>query len=106
MKNTTYSDLHVRLDKETKNKAETILGNFGISPSTAVNIFYRQVIEHEGLPFEVRKRRVEGLVDFDSLSPEDISVHIENAREEIARGKSRPADEVFAEILGEEYAKI
>ena len=44
---------HARLTPEIKEKAESILKGLGISISAAHEIFYRQIIAHEGLPFEV-----------------------------------------------------
>ena len=45
---------HARLTPEVKEKAEAILKKLGISISTAYEIFYRQVIAHNGLPFDVQ----------------------------------------------------
>ncbi len=45
---------HARLTPEVKEKAETILKELGISISTAYEMFYRQIIAHNGLPFDVR----------------------------------------------------
>lgn len=45
---------HARLTPALKKEAEAILGELGISISTAYELFYRQIIAHRGLPFEVR----------------------------------------------------
>jgi len=45
---------HARLTPEVKEKAEAILKELGISISTAYELFYRQVIAHNGLPFDVQ----------------------------------------------------
>jgi len=45
---------HARLTPEVKKKAEAILKELGISISTAYEMFYRQVIAHNGLPFDVQ----------------------------------------------------
>lgn len=45
---------HARLTPEVKEKAEAILKELGLSISTAYEMFYRQIIAHNGLPFEVR----------------------------------------------------
>ncbi|MBE6133666.1 MAG: type II toxin-antitoxin system RelB/DinJ family antitoxin [Erysipelotrichaceae bacterium] len=47
------ASLCVRIDPEIKKQAEKVLEELGISVSTAINIFYKQVILHNGLPFEV-----------------------------------------------------
>jgi len=46
--------LNVRVDKDVKNTAETIASSLGMNLSTAVNIFLRQMISHNGMPFDVR----------------------------------------------------
>jgi DNA-damage-inducible protein J len=45
---------HARLTPEVKRQAEIILKNLGISISAAQEIFYRQIIAHHGIPFDVR----------------------------------------------------
>ena len=45
---------HARLTPEIKKEAEDILHRLGISISAAYEMFYRQIIAHEGLPFELR----------------------------------------------------
>ena len=45
---------HARLTPELKQDAEAILGELGLSISTAYELFYRQIVAHQGLPFEVR----------------------------------------------------
>jgi DNA-damage-inducible protein J len=42
------------IDPEIKQRAEGILGSLGLSVSNAFDLFYRQVIAHRDLPFEVR----------------------------------------------------
>ena len=49
------SPINVMVDKETKEEATKILKEVGLSMSTAINLVLKQVINHNGLPFEVRK---------------------------------------------------
>lgn len=46
--------LNIRTDKEIKVKAEQIFDALGLNMSTAVNIFLRQAIRENGIPFEVK----------------------------------------------------
>ena len=46
--------LHVRIDPNLKLSAEIILKQLGLSTADAINIFLRQVILNEGLPFPVK----------------------------------------------------
>ena len=45
---------HARLTPEIKEKAEAILKELGISISAAYEMFYRQIIAHHGMPFDLR----------------------------------------------------
>jgi DNA-damage-inducible protein J len=45
---------HARLTPEIKEKAESILKDLGISISTAYEMYYRQIIAHQGIPFDLR----------------------------------------------------
>ena len=43
-----------RMTKETKKNAENVFKELGISSSEAINLFYKQVILNQGLPFDVK----------------------------------------------------
>ncbi|HTR18781.1 MAG TPA: type II toxin-antitoxin system RelB/DinJ family antitoxin [Candidatus Paceibacterota bacterium] len=43
--------LNVRIEEKTKKAAQKTLANMGLDMSTAVNMFLRQVIRENGLPF-------------------------------------------------------
>jgi len=51
MNNST--SITIRTDKQVKKDAQNILSSLGLDMSTAINIFLRQVIQEEGLPFKV-----------------------------------------------------
>lgn len=48
------ANLNVRIDPETKSKAENLFSRFGLTVSDAVNMFLHQSIMYGGIPFEVR----------------------------------------------------
>ena len=45
------TNLNIRIDKEVKSQAESLLSEMGMSLSTAVNIFIRQLIRDGSIPF-------------------------------------------------------
>jgi addiction module antitoxin, RelB/DinJ family len=51
------ANLHIRIDPDTKENAEMLFKNFGITVSDAVNIFLRQSLMVGGLPFDMRLTR-------------------------------------------------
>ena len=48
------ANLNIRTEKEIKESAEIVLSQLGLTMSAAVNIFLRQVIRENGIPFELK----------------------------------------------------
>lgn len=48
------ANVNVRIDADIKKNAEKVFANLGISASTAINIFYKQVIRTNSIPFELK----------------------------------------------------
>ena len=48
------ANLNIRTDKEVKLAAEKLFDSLGMNMSTAINIFLRQSIRENGIPFEIR----------------------------------------------------
>jgi DNA-damage-inducible protein J len=46
--------IRARVEPELKDRAEALLEQLGLSATSAITLFYRQIIERRGLPFEVR----------------------------------------------------
>lgn len=90
------SNLVVRLEPEIKEKAEAIFKKMGISASTAVDMFYRQVIVDGGMPFAAKVKKP---VDLADLSREEIDDLILEAIEASKRGEFTDLDTAFEEIL-------
>ena len=51
---TKSANLYARIEPDVKEKAESILSTLGIPASSAINMFYKQIILQRGLPFEVK----------------------------------------------------
>ena len=57
---------HARISPEIKQKAEAIIKGLGLSISSAHELFYRQIIAHQGIPFNLRifkKETVNAMVE-------------------------------------------
>lgn len=83
------SSMSIRLDSEVKEQAQQVFNNLGMDMTTAINIFLRQAIQYQGLPFDVRldesRNLLEVLTDLDqnrnmSQSFESISDLMEDLR--------------------------
>ena len=48
------TNLNIRMDKEVKANAERIFEELGLNMTTAINIFLRQTIRENGLPFMLK----------------------------------------------------
>ena len=48
------SAINVQVDSKEKELATSILKDLGLNMSTAINMFIKQVIKTDGLPFEVK----------------------------------------------------
>lgn len=48
------TNLNIRTDKEVKDAAEQIFNELGLNMTTAINIFLRQTIRSNGIPFELK----------------------------------------------------
>ncbi|MHC4790094.1 MAG: type II toxin-antitoxin system RelB/DinJ family antitoxin [Planctomycetota bacterium] len=48
------ANINMRIDGETKTRAESILKFCGILPSQAIRAFYRKIILVNGIPFDIK----------------------------------------------------
>ncbi len=48
------ANLNIRVDDTLKKQAEMIFSDLGLSLSTATTMFLKQVVRHNGIPFELR----------------------------------------------------
>ena len=48
------ANINVRIDENVKREAESIFEQLGLNASTAINIFYKQVIRTKSIPFELK----------------------------------------------------
>ena len=46
------SNMSIRIDSDVKAKAQALFSALGIDMTTAINIFLRQAIQHQGIPFK------------------------------------------------------
>ena len=91
------ANLYARIEPEVKEEAEKILDSLGIPASNAINMFYKQIILHRGLPFEV-KMPAPKLVDFSRISEQERDNEIAKGYDDMLSGRSKPAQMVFSDI--------
>lgn len=49
------TNINVSVDSELKQEAEVLFHDLGLSMSVAINMFLRSAINHNGIPFEVKR---------------------------------------------------
>ena len=51
----TMVNISVRVDPALKKQADALFSDLGLNMSTAVNMFLKSAVSHNGIPFEVRR---------------------------------------------------
>lgn len=93
--------LNLRVDPEVKSSAETVLSQLGLSMSTAVDMFLRQVSLTGGIPFKVSLPEAPRQLDVGRMTDAELrNAIIEGYRDAIA-GDSLDAATVFSSLREE-----
>lgn len=50
------TNINVRVDSALKQEAEALFNDLGLSMSSAINMFLRSAVMHDGIPFEVKRQ--------------------------------------------------
>ena len=78
--------IQVRIDSKTKNEAKKILDSLGMDISSAVKIFFRQIINTKNFPCELRSEDGLTLQNYQELRKSIISA--ERSRKSFKTSKS------------------
>ena len=86
------SNVSFRIDSDLKAQADTLFSDLGMSMTTAFNIFLRQAVREEGIPFQINASR-----------PNKVTIEAMLEAERIARDPNvkayRDVDSMFEELL-------
>ena len=61
------TNINIRTTEDVKKNAGIILTGLGLNMSSAVNLFLKQVINHRGIPFDLRMPNNETLQAMDDI---------------------------------------
>ena len=91
------ANLYARIEPDVKEQAEGILASLGIPVSNAINMYYKQIILHRGIPFEVKlpNRRQ---VDMTQLTDAQMDAELEKGYADAQEGRTKPVSRAFADI--------
>ncbi|MCD8088325.1 MAG: type II toxin-antitoxin system RelB/DinJ family antitoxin [Oscillospiraceae bacterium] len=95
MANTTA--VYARIDTELKENAEGILAQLGITPSSAIQMLYSQIVLRGGMPFDLRLPSRKPLA-VGAMTREQIDTELEKGVASAASGRTYTADEVDEEL--------
>lgn len=101
MANTTA--VYARIDTNLKENAEAILAQLGISPSSAIQMLYSQIVLENGMPFASRIPYA-APVAIGGMTQAQIDSELMKGISSLKTGKTYTADEIdsqFAEEFGE-----
>ena len=71
--------IRARIEPDLKKDVENIFSELGLNPTTAINIFYRQVKLLNGLPFNIRIPNETTIKTFKDTDAEKNLIHCEDA---------------------------
>ena len=91
------ANLYARIEPDVKEQAERILASLGIPVSNAINMYYKQIILHRGIPFEV-KLPDRCQVDMNQLTDAQMDAELEKGYADALEGRTKPASRAFADI--------
>ena len=98
MANTTA--VYARIDTDLKNSAENILAQLGLSPSSAIQMLYSQIVLQKGIPFDLHLP-ISKPVSIGSMSQAELDVELTKGIESMKTGNTYTIDEVDAELAEE-----
>jgi DNA-damage-inducible protein J len=90
------ANLYARIEPDLKENAEAILNVLGISASIAITMFYKQIVMHNGIPFELKIPNHP--LDINKITEDEFNKEIEKGLQDVENGNTIPAKEVFASI--------
>ena len=75
----------VRIDDDVKKEAEILFDKLGMSVSGAINIFFRQAIREQGIPFQIKAPTAEEKYN-EYFNPYNMKILMESI-DELKAGK-------------------
>lgn len=95
------SAVYARIDTNLKNNAENILSQLGISPSSAIQMLYSQIVLKQGIPFDLKLPSSKPLA-VGAMTREELNAELRKGVDSIKEGNVFSADEVDA-VLAKEF---
>ncbi len=91
------ANVNCRISEDVKYKAEAILTQIGLPRSVAIDLFYRQIIMNNGLPFELKIPRKP--LTRENMTEEEFNFMMDRGIKEVNSGELYDVDEVFVDLI-------
>ena len=95
------SAVYARIDTNLKENAESILSQLGISPSSAVQMLYSQIILHKGMPFDLKLPDSKPLA-LGNMTTTELDAELTKGLTSLANGEGISADDLDS-MLNKEF---
>lgn len=94
------SAVYARIDTGLKENAEEILSQLGITPSSAIQMLYSQIVLTRGMPFDLRLPSAKPTA-IGGMTRDQLDRELRKGVASMKSGKTYTADEVDAELQKE-----
>lgn len=88
--------LNLRINQEVKHNAEIVLSALGLSMTSAITIYLKQIALKGAIPFELSLKQGPNHLNTDLMTADEVRAFLDKGIDDIANGKSMPAKEFFA----------
>lgn len=93
---TKTANVNVRIQENIKQQAEQILETIGIPRATAIDMFYRQIILNNGIPFSLTIPK--SLPARDDMAEKTFHSMMAKGYDQAIQGDTYPIEDVFEEL--------
>lgn len=90
------ANVTVRIEPEIKEQAEAVMAKLGLPVSTAINMFYREIILWNGLPFRPSAPSAR-----DEMTSDEFNKRMAEGLEDAKQNRSVPLNDAFDTLIGE-----
>ena len=90
--------LNLRINPSLKADVDIILSRLGIPMSTAVDMFFNQIVLVGGIPFSVTIPKPPANLDISQMTEQELHAKLQTGYADYQTGRVRNAAEAFAEF--------
>lgn len=91
--------LNLRVDPKVKSEAEVVLSKLGISMSTAIDMYLRQISLTGGIPFTIQLPRGPESINVDLIDEDEVIYKLREGLKDIKEAKGQEALSFFKDLF-------